>query len=73
MFQSLPTGTFLVSNVCWAPYQPIFAETVERPEVRPLQWARIRASCVDQRTCDVYLDEDAYHAWVDSHPLANVS
>lgn len=72
LFMQLPTGSYLVSNVGYAPYQPIFAETVERMEARPSQWARIRSSYVDQRTCDVYVDEAAYHAWVASHPISNV-
>ena len=61
-----------MSNVCFAPYQPIFAETIEPPERRLQQWARIRASGVDQRTCDVYPDQAAYLEWIKAHPIGNL-
>ncbi len=72
MFAALPTGCYLVSNVCWAPYVPVFAEAVDPVEARADQWARIRANCVDQRTCVAFTDEAAYHAYVAAHPLTNV-
>lgn len=30
LYMQLPRGSYLVSNVCNAPYHPVFAETVAR-------------------------------------------
>lgn len=61
LFNQLPSGAYLVSNLAHAPGWPAFAETVVAGALaRAAQWERIRACHVDQRLCLVYPDHASY-------------
>jgi hypothetical protein len=62
-YLQIPTGLFLVSNVCWAPDKPIFAEKVVSQSERENQWKRIVESRVVQRLCHIFADEKDHEKW----------
>jgi hypothetical protein len=63
-FDSLPSGCFLASNILRSGGEPWFAEYVTLPEHRDDQWKRVKAAGADQRTCDVFPNEQASREWL---------
>jgi len=69
LFAQLPTGCFLVSNVCDAPWKPVFAEVVAPVYERHGQWLRIRACRADQRLCHAFAGPEEYRAFYRAFPV----
>jgi hypothetical protein len=63
-FDSLPSGCFLASNILRSHDEPYFAEYVTLPEHRGDQWKRIKSKGADQRTCNVFPDEQGSKQWL---------
>lgn len=56
LFMNLPSGTFVVANICDHHYRSGFAEEVGPTEFRGEQWARIKSIGADGRLCGLFRD-----------------
>ena len=65
-FMSLNEGVFLMSNVAYDKYTPMFAEYVVASDRREEQWQRIKDVKADQRKCHVFASKKDSQEWVRS-------
>jgi hypothetical protein len=67
--QSLPSGSYLVSNL-WTEFRiPVFEEFVAPLEARKDQWKRIIATGAAQRTCHMFPSKEAFDRWLDASAI----
>lgn len=63
LFLSLPTGSFLVSNIMGRDYRSVFAAEVANASERAQQWTQIAVANADQRQCRVFQSRGKYLEW----------
>ncbi|GEM_PF-3210295 len=63
-YLQIPSGLYLVSNICWTPYSPVFGEKVVKDADREKQWKRIVDCGAAQKMCHIFANQKEHKNWV---------